>query len=296
MLEDKIKEEFKVIGRHKYAKLKSYDFDKMTTDQMVQFKKQHHISVAEAEKQIKKFEEKNNFGKGNITEKGLRYLKNLANPEPMLAPKKMTKDWLYKDFAKVFKSQNNTSFSINQESIENIKPLIYYFVGDFKNFKQCKNVSEISKPSLTKGLLIIGGYGNGKTTIMRALESCLKHSNVSFKGYTTNEVVTMYESCISPSEKAELNKNVLSGTRYFDDVLTERMASNYGKSNLLKDVIEERYNRKKRTYITCNYKDGTNNNLKEGLSQFGEKYGSRVYDRLFEMFNVIEFTGKSFRK
>jgi len=207
----------------------------------------------------------------------------------------MTKDWLWKRFNHFYKQNEGVAYSKDKTSLENLKPIVYYFIGDLQKFKQCDHVSNISEPSLKKGLLIIGGYGNGKTSVMRAMENSLKRTNVTFKGHTSNEVVTMYEVCKNSFDKEDLNRQMKTGTLYFDDVLTERDASNYGKINLFKEILEERYNRNKKTYITCNYQEGSDN-LEDGLSQFGEKYGSRVYDRLFSMFNIIEFKGKSFRK
>jgi len=96
------------------------------------------------------------------------------------------------------------------------------------------------------------------------------------------------------------------GDRYFDDIKTERHASNYGKVNLFKDILENRYNNRvqivkgvtkiNKTFGTCNYKEGYEGNTEVALEEFGEMYGGRIYDRLFEMFNIIEFKGKSFRK
>lgn len=288
-----IQEEFKVIGRNKYNKLKSYDFDNMCAEEMVLFRQTHKISVAEAIKQIEKYEAKHLKNK-KPSEQTISYFKNLLAPVKK-QPEKMTKEWLYKRFIRCFRKNEGVYFEANEDTIENLKPLIYYFIGDFKNFKECQNLSDLSKPHMRKGLLLIGGFGNGKTSIMRALESALKESNIAFKGFTTNEVVKIYEAASTPIEKKEFDRMMLNGVRYFDDVLTEREASNYGKSNLMKDILEERYNKNKRTYISCNHKDG-NTNLNESLEQFGEKYGSRVYDRLFAMFNIIEFKGKSFRK
>ncbi|MDB0601348.1 hypothetical protein PL373_09340 [Tenacibaculum maritimum] len=309
---NKITEDFKVIGRHKYNQLKRYNFSEMTAEQMVDFRNINKISVAEAEKQIEKFETKNNPHR-DVSKQTIEYIKKIKNPAKNNI-KPMTKDWLYKKFNAAFYKNENVKFRthlldekgnplrdennkliIDKSIVENIKPLIYYFIGDFENFKNCVNLSSLSEPSMNKGLLIIGGYGNGKTSIMNALEKSLHNTNVSFKGYSANNLVKMYERLETPSEKKEFDRSTLSGTRYIDDVLTEREASNYGKSNLLKDIIEERYNKAKRTYISCNYRD-EKNNLESSLEQFGEKYGSRVYDRLFAMFNIIEFKGKSFRK
>ena len=132
---------------------------------------------------------------------------------------------------------------------------------------------------------------------MRALERSFIGTSVAFKGYTTNELVGMYEGCETPFAKKDFNERIMhTGTRYFDDVLTERQANNYGKANLMKDILEERYNRKLRTYISCNYDENHVGDIEKGLEQFGDRYGGRVYDRLFDMFNIIEFKGGSRRK
>ncbi|MBL4703474.1 MAG: hypothetical protein JKY54_03075 [Flavobacteriales bacterium] len=293
-IETIITENFTVIGRHKYLKLKSYDFDEMTAEQMVQFRKVNKLSVDKAEKEILRYEEKNKL-KEEDTEYQKEYLDKVRNPQES-EKKIMTKDWLWRQFDNEFLKQNGVRYSREAVYLDNVKPLIYYFLGDFDNFRTCKNVSLISKPSFDKGLLIIGGYGNGKTSTMKAFEAVLKNSNVTFKGYSANELVSMYEACENPSDKKQFKKDTELGTRYIDDVLTERMASNYGKSNIIKDIIEERYNKNKRTYISINPKEGFSGSTEKAIEHLGEKYGARVYDRVFDMFNVIEFKGKSFRK
>lgn len=287
----------KIIGKRKYQALKNLNLDNLTDENIERLNIQFPgVTVAEALKMIDDYENLSprEFNRESVKE----YFDKIRNSDtPKRKTKKMTKEWLWKEFTKAFLQNEKVKFdTTTPEVVENIKPLMYYFLGEFDEFKKCRNVSSISEPSLKKGLLIIGGYGCGKTSIMNALEKALRPTNIRFKGYTANEVVTMFEACSSPSEKEYFNKLTRGGTIYFDDVLTEREASNYGKHNLFKEIIEERYSLRRRTYISCNYQDGTNNDLKIGLSQFGEKYGSRVYDRLFEMFNVIEFKGKSFRK
>ena len=123
----------------------------------------------------------------------------------------------------------------------------------------------------------------------------------SFKGYSTNEVVNLFEK-INPASndqlitRSEFDKMMNTGKRYFDDVKTERHASNFGKMNLMKDILEVREKNNLLTHVTCNFKDGFDNDIQAGLDEFEEKYGSRLYDRIFKMFNVIEFKGKSFRR
>lgn len=280
----------KVIGRHKYNFLKSLDLENINDENLKQLELEcPGLKVSKALQQIKHYE--------TVNTSAAQGYKPLPPREKIKRePVKLDKESLWKLFTANYFNNEGVGYSKSPESVENIKPLIYYFIGDEENFKRCKNVSLKSAPSLSKGLLIIGGYGNGKTSVLKALEASLFNSNVKFKGFTANEVVSRYEALKSEIEKEEFWKLMCTGTRYFDDLLTEREASNYGKVDLFKDILEKRYADNKRTYITMNYKDGTNNDLDEGLQQLGERYGSRVYDRLFKMFNIIEFKGKSFRK
>ena len=144
--------------------------------------------------------------------------------------------------------------------------------------------------------MVIGTYGNGKTSIFKAFETALRSTNIRFKGFTANEVVNKFEACKNPLDKEEFYKIMNYGTRYFDDVKTERTANNYGKAELMKDILEARYINKARTYITCNFKEGADGDVELALLEFRDKYGNRVYDRLFEMFNIVVFKGESFRK
>lgn len=290
----------KIIGKRKYEALKALDLENITDETLEAFNLQFkNLTVAEALKMIKEYETEYSHDesyKKNVAE----YFKKINQPKEKKEVKIMTKEWLWNRFSFFFKKLEGVEFSKNPESLENIKPLIYYFIGDFETFKNCKNVSKKSEPSFKKGLLIIGGYGNGKTSSMRALEHSLKGTNISFKGYSANKVVSMYEACQNQFDKDEFFKSVLSGIRYFDDVLTESEASNFGKKNLFKDILEERNHLKRRTFITCNYAEGADINSENiidvSLEQFGIKYGSRVYDRIFSDFTIIEFKGKSFRK
>jgi DNA replication protein DnaC len=208
----------------------------------------------------------------------------------------LTKQQLWEKFLKIFFLNEKKIFIKDKFSIQNIKPLFYYFLYDFENFKKCNQVSNLTKPNLNKGLFIIGNYGCGKSSIMLALEKATLGTALTFKSYTTNDVVTRYESCENPSQKNELIKELTTGVRYFDDVLSERQTNNFGKIDLFREIFEKRYNESKRTFITINYDPDYPNDAKKAIELFGKRYGSRVYDRLFEMFNIITFTGGSRRQ
>jgi len=179
--------------------------------------------------------------------------------------------------------------------LSNIQTVLYYF-SKHPEFFNCDNLSNLSKPSFDKGLLIIGEYGNGKTSTMRVLKQLFNNTPLTFKMYTSNKIVSTFEGHQEASERTAYMNRTKTATAYFDDVKTEKIASNYGKHNLMKEILEERYISKNKTYITCNFRDGDRlNNMQDALNEFGDSYGPRVYDRLFEMFNIIEFKGKSLR-
>jgi DNA replication protein DnaC len=284
-----------LIGKRKYEALKALDLENITEESMIAFEMQFkNLTIAEAIKKVKDYEDVYVF---NLkSEKATQYFEDLNSKKEEVKKIIMTKEWLWERFYKSYKENEGDFYSKENDSIENIKPLIYYFIGDYENFAKCKNVSLISKPSLEKGFLVVGGYGNGKTSVMKALSSSLKGTNISFRSKSTNDIVSEYEACAKEFDKVEFWNSMTKGDLNFDDLLTEREASNYGKINIFKDVIEKRYDHKKRTYASLNYDDNHPNDLEKALDQIATKYGSRAYDRVFSMFNVIEFTGKSYRK
>lgn len=281
---DKINKFSSDFGYNRYNFLKTLDPEDLTElekEQMKNFEEIHFQSDEQKE--------------------NLRKYHDLVRSEKIEIEKEFTKKELWNLFLKTFKELNGKEFVYDDEILENIKPIMYYFLKD-DNFFFCKNLNTLSEPSFDKGLLIIGNFGNGKTSTMLVFEKIFKGiKSKTFKSYSTNEVVNLFEK-INPAAtdqiitRVEFDKMMNTGVRYFDDVKTERHASNFGKMNLMKDILEVREKNNLKTHITCNFKDGFENDIQAGLDEFEEKYGSRMYDRLFKMFNIIEFKGKSFRK
>lgn len=275
------------IGVHKYNCLKSLPVITLTEQEI---------------SDIEFYESKQEF-KLETNEYKKKYVEKLFFSEPETAFTFTAMD-LWKIFKGVFLNENRKEFIKNDLTVKNIEPLIYYFSKD-ERFFQCENLTQLSPPSFNKGLLIVGGFGNGKTACMQTFEKIFQRmKGMSFKGYSANEVVKYYERGSGEALKEEFERSMFAGNRYFDDVKTEREASNYGKVNLFKEILEARYvgmrqkgsEETRKTFITCNYKEGYFGNMEMALDEFGEKYGARVYDRIFEMFNIVEFKGTSFRK
>ncbi|WP_378182001.1 hypothetical protein [Aquimarina sp. SS2-1] len=222
----------------------------------------------------------------------------------------VTKSLLWKLFKIAYRIAHKKMFMETPDTLANIAPIIEYFARDARFFNRKQLITYTSgiklEPSFNKGLLIIGGYGNGKTTIMEALGLVFDYYKMPmrFKAYKAHNLVTEYERIgadrtFSESSKYQFyHRLTYAKGLYIDDVKKEREASNYGKVNLIRDILEKRYDNKKgKTYITCNYRDGDDqNNLEDALAEFGEKYGGHIYDRLFSMFNIIEFKGHTLRR
>lgn len=145
------------------------------------------------------------------------------------------------------------------------------------------------------GLLMLGLCGNGKTTLMRSIARLVEYVTEATSGYSSRTTMHVYSAkeiarmCVSSeNEREEFRK--LSSVKMLgiDDLGEEpKEIMNYGMIfTPLTDLILERYNRQLTTIVTTNLTK----------KQLIEKYGSRVYDRFKEMFEVIPFTNVSYRK
>ena len=223
----------------------------------------------------------------------------------------------YELFKKTFHILHGKAFD---ESINNGEPrqfartLMLYFLGYKKSFVKSPLLnSQITDPSMRKGLMIIGGKGVGKTSILKTFhwifynamtngikvkdvngtEQYLWRYKIHFSFYAANNIVNDYESITNSDEKDYFWKKHNGGCNYYDDIMSERVGSNYGKIDVFRDIFENRYNNTNaKTIISLNY----SGSLEDTLNAFAERYGERVFDRIFEMFNVLEMKGGSLRK
>lgn len=194
-----------------------------------------------------------------------------------------------------FETKNNKSLQLDPTGIINLKSLFCYFLKDEEFFK-CVNLrGDLSKPSFDKGLFIIGSYGIGKSAYMKVMEEILYiYSSLRFKSYNAKELVHKFDSCQTPQDKDsyfyEMDRPIL----FIDDVNSENMASNFGKVEILEEIIFRRCEKKLKTHMSCNFST-SDLCVEQTLLDLGNRYGNRIYDRLFEMFNIVEFKGKSYR-
>ena len=240
-----------------------------------------------------------------------------------LVPDKKT---LYKLFLQAYKHLNGFDYVLTEESIKNIEPVIKYFSRE-KDFVECKNlIKKVGNKNLDysvkKGLLLIGNVGNGKTSVMKTMQFLINHyylesikekwktagdwNAIRYSFKTTEELVSEFEYLKTQEEKDLFFRYNSSGGLFLDDLKREKNASNYGITNVIASILEKRYNNLKKytgnkdkisiTHGTMNFHTEYPNDIEIAIQECGVRYGSHVYDRIFEMFNIVEFKGKSFRK
>lgn len=226
--------------------------------------------------------------------------KQRVNPDcsklEILSKQIFTKKELWNEFVIEFEEEFGVKFSESPENLNNIKVLFFYFLKDCLFFKCDNLMSELSIPSFKKGLMIVGSYGIGKTAYLRVFEKIFKkHRALRFRGYSAKDLVKEYEASLIPFDRAYMLDNVIRPRLFIDDINSERVASNYGNCDVIEEILFKQNERKYVSYVTCNHTN-PDNNIKLTLTDLGKRYGGRLHDRFFEMFNIIVFTGKSMRR
>ncbi len=177
--------------------------------------------------------------------------------------------------------------------------LLYYFSKD----------EQLFEGDLSKGLFLQGGVGAGKTLFMKifmenpllsyGLVSCRKVSDkysdegeegVQRNNETFGDGIKKYNGMIKLASNGDPFGHQQAGW-CFDDMGTETVpAKHFGRDkNVMSDIILNRYDNQldfNTTHIT------TNLNTKE----VEQKYGSRAFDRIGQMFNIVQFPKQPSRR
>lgn len=170
----------------------------------------------------------------------------------------------------------------------------------------------------SKGLLIVGRPGTSKTSLLKSFHGCVNSTksfpfthnsgdvkNLNFrdsicssrkkaqtKFFTADEVVEEYENKLRGDESKFDSINRSEYTTIIDDILSERLANNFGdRLETFKKIMQDMEYRKGPYIFTCNL----HGNLDGTLKMIAERYGARAYDRLFSSLNIVELKGKSMR-
>lgn len=174
-----------------------------------------------------------------------------------------------------------------------VKHLCAYFTNDPRSSKDPQ-----------KGLLLCGGVGIGKTTLMEFFQ---RNQKASYRIVSCRHIESAYGSTdpekggdeairqYSSNFKVAMNASPF-GHRYygycFDDLGVEAVGSHYGnKKDVMVEVLSIRYDGRLDHFMT----HMTTNLSPDAVRH---RYGERVFDRMREMFNIIDFPvdAKSRRK
>jgi len=181
------------------------------------------------------------------------------------------------------KQEYGEKFHFIEQDIQNITKLVAYFLND-------ETMANQFGIDLTKGILLSGPVGCGKTTLMNLMKYVVPKENkfylktcrdISFEfikeGY---EIIHRY------------SRGSYSQTEYknycFDDLGVESNLKYYGNEcNVMAEIILSRYDlfisRKIKTHITTNL----------SASEIETLYGNRVRSRFRAMLNLIAFDKSS---
>ena len=173
------------------------------------------------------------------------------------------------------------SFTIDEHNKNVIKLMAIYFSQNSQELK-----TNFPKYSINKGLLLTGNCGTGKTLLFNIFKKVVQYSpEMAFSTTSSKRVVSDYDTKGSESLNQYTTRKYL-----FDDFGSENKGKHYGKDEeVFSTILEERY---------INFQEnGLKTHLTSNLTikQIKDRYGDRVYSRLFEMFNIIVLEGNDRR-
>lgn len=139
------------------------------------------------------------------------------------------------------------------------------------------------------GIMLIGGLGNGKTTLMRALKRAMFHVNRDRSGDFQLEWQMIVRNARDVGEGDSFHKCL-----GIDDLGTEPLEKmSYGNIIMpTTDVLYHRYEKRLFTIVTTNLALQQNDS---GVPTLRQRYGDRLADRFNEMFHIIRFYNQSYR-
>ena len=150
-----------------------------------------------------------------------------------------------------------------------------------------------------KGLLLWGGVGTGKTTLIKGIQKFLtfrnqgiyacQNKNIGFELVSAAEISLRYASEGMKVLEKWTDREQISDLA-IDEIGREEISSHFGtKCNTIQTVLQLRYEHRHKVLTL-----GTTNIDMES-DDFANRYGNYIYDRSKEMFNIIEIGGSSRR-
>eukprot|EP01093_Parvamoeba_rugata_P012250 TRINITY_DN3531_c0_g1_i1.p1 TRINITY_DN3531_c0_g1~~TRINITY_DN3531_c0_g1_i1.p1 ORF type:complete len:221 (+),score=35.86 TRINITY_DN3531_c0_g1_i1:44-664(+) len=179
--------------------------------------------------------------------------------------------------AKSLYAERRKKFEVDSENKRFLELFCQYFTRD-------ESLENQDGANLDKGLFIYGNPGSGKTTSLKILQRIAikyKLSQIWLPMIETSEVVQKYNI---NRNKEYIIEYYSKGNFIFDDLGAETHANNiyvFGKEDIFIRIIEARYN----DFIERGIKTHISSNLT--IDEINKRYGPRVADRFYEMFNLL---------
>jgi len=167
-------------------------------------------------------------------------------------------------------------FKIYKKDHSLLHKLCNYYIRDHKNCKRYQL-------DISKGLLLSGPVGCGKTSILKLLRYLVPH-------YRSYEVIPCRNIVFGFNHIGYKTIEDYGGNGFicFDDMGVEPTGRFFGKDcNVIGEIMLSRYE----LYLEYGLKTHATTNL--NAEELEDRYGSRVRSRMREMFNLIAFDTNS---
>lgn len=191
--------------------------------------------------------------------------------------------WKFKICAdKILRQYNAGEYKFDDNNTEAITEICKYFALD-----------PTFQGDLTKGILLVGNVGTGKTLICEIIKAMFAECITNLGNGKIMEIYDATSIADAYADDSAACKDIRYklhnyGIICIDDIGTEKaVVKSYGTEKLpLQDVLASRYRNRKLTFATSNLSP----------SEIKDKYDERIGDRCKQMFNVIVLDGKSRRR
>jgi DNA replication protein DnaC len=149
-------------------------------------------------------------------------------------------------------------------------------------------------PDVTKGLCLIGPHGIGKTHLaVAAMRAALAKGNQAVF-YEVSDLLRLIRSTYNPvtktAEMEVLQPLLTAQLLVLDDVGKEKTSE--WVEETMTFIVNSRYNQRLVTIFTSNYEDNPDI---EALDSLRVRVGSRMYSRIHEMCDFVEYGGADYR-
>lgn len=212
-------------------------------------------------------------------------MENLSDnsPNAKAADSDFDFNWCLTFFEKRGKELYGTKFKIHEQDHELIFKLVVYFLGR----KEEANRLNID---LTKGILLTGPIGCGKTSLMNLMRLVpppeRNHIMKPCRDVSFEFIQEGYEIIWRYSRMSFNNGH--PRIYCFDDLGSEQSLKYFGNEcNVMGEILLSRYeyfiSQRMVTHLTTNL----------SASEIEDLYGNRIRSRLREMFNLISFTNST---